>query len=92
VAQAPASFGAVGNDIPIGNFGDGRINVFSPDGVFLGPLLDANLRPIVNPETWALSFGGGLDSTPDTLFFTAGGNNQTNGSFGPIVPAAAATH
>jgi uncharacterized protein (TIGR03118 family) len=84
IVQAPASFGAFANDILVGNFGDGKINIFDPHGFFIGPLLDTSFKPLVNDELWALTFGGGSDSTPDTLFFTAGGNNQTNGTFGSI--------
>ena len=34
VTLAPASFDALGGDLLIGNFGDGRINVFDPTAAF----------------------------------------------------------
>jgi hypothetical protein len=33
-----------------------------------------------------LTLGGGLHSSPDTLFFTAGPNHETDGLFGTITP------
>ncbi|HEU5116385.1 MAG TPA: TIGR03118 family protein, partial [Isosphaeraceae bacterium] len=42
LAIAPTSFGAVAGDLLVGNFGDGRINVFDPTAhTFLGQLSDA---------------------------------------------------
>jgi hypothetical protein len=35
-----------------------------------------------------LTLGGGAKSSPDTLYFTAGPNGQTDGLFGTITPAA----
>ena len=43
IAMAPADFGALSGDLLVGNFGDGRINVFDPThGTFLGPLTLSN--------------------------------------------------
>jgi uncharacterized protein (TIGR03118 family) len=86
MVQAPASFGQFGGDILVGNFGDGRINIYSPDGDFLDQLEGTNGKPLVNDELWALIFGGGANSTPDTLYFSAGPEGETNGLFGTIVP------
>ena len=36
VALAPSNFGIFSNDLLIGNFGDGRINAYKPDGTFDG--------------------------------------------------------
>jgi hypothetical protein len=33
-----------------------------------------------------LTLGGGAKSSSDTLYFTAGPNNETNGLFGTITP------
>ena len=83
---APAGFGAFGNDLLIGNFGDGTINAFDPTtGGFVGTLSDTNGKPIVNSGLWALEFrapGGTFD--PNALYFTAGINNQADGLFGTI--------
>jgi uncharacterized protein (TIGR03118 family) len=90
LAQAPASFGAFGGDLLVGNFGDGRINAFketapntwTPDGTLKG--LDGN--PVVIQGLWALEFGNGAanNGPTTTLFFTAGPAAETQGEFGRI--------
>ena len=42
-------------------------------------------RPISIDGLWSLFFGTFLNSDADTLYFTAGPNNQTNGLFGSLV-------
>jgi hypothetical protein len=37
---------------------------------------------------WTLTLGGGAKSSPDTLYFTAGPNGQTDGLFGTITPVS----
>jgi uncharacterized protein (TIGR03118 family) len=88
---APAGFGTFGNDLLIGNFNDGMINAFDPStGGFIDTLRDRNGNPITNPGLWALEFrntsfpNGNTGTNPNTLFFTAGINNETNGLFGEI--------
>lgn len=94
LAVAPASFGSVGGDLLVGNFGNGRIHAFELDAErgradFAGTLSDANDHAIVIDGLWALQFGNGAASGPaTTLFFTAGPNNQTHGLFGSLVPGA----
>jgi len=86
VTLAPASFGPFGNRLLIGNFGDGMINAFDAStGTFVGTVSDVNGNPIANPGLWALAFraqNSGFDT--NTLFFTAGINNEVNGLFGEI--------
>lgn len=92
MALAPASFGAFGNDLLIGNFGDGTINAFDPtNGNFLGTLDDVNGNPIVNQGLWGLEFGNnGPGFDPNTLYFTAGipgdGEVEDHGLFGALAP------
>jgi uncharacterized protein (TIGR03118 family) len=38
IALAPAGFGSFEGDLLIGNFGDGAIDIFAPDGTPVGPL------------------------------------------------------
>jgi uncharacterized protein (TIGR03118 family) len=66
--------------ILVGNFGDGRINAFSDDGKFLGPLKDDG-HPIVIEGLWALENDVPMAS-PNQLFFTAGPAEETHGIFG----------
>ena len=90
VVQAPASFGAFSNAILVGNFGDGTVNAFDSAGKFLGQLTDSNNHVIANAGLWDLVFGSGGTGDPNTLYFTAGGSDQTHGLFGILVPAAVA--
>ena len=80
VTLAPAAFGQFGNDLLVGNFGDGKINAFDPvTGAFLGTLSDMNGTPIVNGDLWALQFRSSQSTfDPNTLFFTAG-DKQSGG-------------
>jgi uncharacterized protein (TIGR03118 family) len=88
VALAPATFGAFGGDILVGNFGDGRINAFNPTtGQFLGQLRNHG-GPITISGLWGLRFpAGSLNVTPNALYFTAGINDEADGLLGDIVPA-----
>jgi len=89
VAAASFDFGAFSGAILIGNFGDGRIDAYDRRGRFLDELRDADGRPIEIEGLWTLTLGGGLHSSPDTLFYTAGPNGETDGAFGMITPVAA---
>ena len=62
--------------------------MYSPDGNFVDQLEGPNGQALVNGGLWMLVFGGGTNSTPDTLYFTAGPNSEANGVFGAIVPQA----
>jgi uncharacterized protein (TIGR03118 family) len=89
IAIAPAGFGSLQGDVLIGNFGDGTINIFSPNGTALanseGPLMSSSGQPLVFPGLWSLVFGNGDSDKPlTTLFYTAGFADQTDGVFGGI--------
>jgi hypothetical protein len=72
--------------ILVGNFGDGRINVFSPDGQFLGQL-QSHKQTIVISGLWALGFAPATATTvdPNRLYFTAGPAMETDGVFGYLI-------
>jgi uncharacterized protein (TIGR03118 family) len=83
IVDAPSGFG-VGNDmILVGNFGDGRINVFSSDGTYKGQLSD-NGQTISIDGLWALAFpeNGVPAGDQNQLFFTAGPKDERHGLFG----------
>ena len=89
MALAPAGFGSFGNDLLIGDFGDGSINAFDLNGNFLGALTDSHGNPIDIPGLWALAFGNGANGTSTgALYFTAGipgpGSVEDHGLFGEI--------
>lgn len=86
LAVAPAGFGRFSNDLLVGDFGDGRINAYrpTPGGYrFDGQLLASPRRPISIDGLWGLKFGANV-GTPNTLFFTAGPNEEQNGLFGTL--------
>ena len=88
VARASFAFGPFSGKILIGNFGDGRINVFDDDGRLVDQLEDVHGKPLVIEGLWTLTLGGGRNSSPDTLYFSAGPNDETNGLFGTITLAS----
>jgi len=87
VTEASFNFGRFSGAILIGNFGNGWINAYDRHGHFIDTLKDANGAPIVIDGLWSLSPGGGRNSSPDALFFSAGPNGETDGYFGTIAPA-----
>jgi len=96
VAIAPASWGAFGGALLVGNFGDGKINAFSATtGAPLGTLQNASGSPIVISGLWALIFGNGKSGgDSNTLYFSAGvpnGSSVPRGLIGSIAPPAAIT-
>jgi uncharacterized protein (TIGR03118 family) len=72
--------------ILVGNFGDGRINVYTLDGNFLG-LLSSRNHLVVIDGLWALSFPPVTATTidPNRLYFTAGPNKGQDGLFGYLL-------
>ena len=88
VARASSAFGMFSGQILVGNFGDGRINVFDSNGNFLTQLGNTNGKALAINGLWTLTLGGGAKSSSDTLYFTAGPNGETNGLFGTIIPAS----
>jgi uncharacterized protein (TIGR03118 family) len=82
----PRDFGPFSNDLLVGNFGDGHINVFNPKtGAFLGQLPDQAGDPITINGLWGIDFGNGANAGErDELFFAAGLNDEANGLFGKI--------
>jgi uncharacterized protein (TIGR03118 family) len=91
VALAPATFGAFGGDLLVGNFAynHSEINAFDPTtGAFAGTLTDANGNPILNQALWTIRFGiGGNNGDPNALYFLAGINGEKDGLFGEIQAA-----
>jgi len=93
ITWTPASFwgaaSTLGNIILVGNFGNGRINAYTENGSFLGPLRSKG-KPIVIDGLWGLSFApvSATSVNPDWLFFAAGPKDEADGLFGYITPEA----
>jgi uncharacterized protein (TIGR03118 family) len=92
VTLAPASFGAVGGDLLVGNFSfvDSEINAFNPaTGALLGTIPVDPGAGNTPGGLWSLQFGvGGMDGDPNTLYFTDGINGETAGLFAALSVAA----
>lgn len=86
LAIAPSGFSILGGDLLVGNFGNGWINVYNPTtGEFIDSLYDISGNPLAIDGLWALTFGnGGLGGDANTLYFTAGPNDETDGLFGSL--------
>ena len=85
LALAPDHFGEFSGALLVGNFGDGRINAFDPEtGDLLGTLRDAEQRPLVIHGLWALSLRPGIPAAANTVYFTAGPEDETHGVLGAI--------
>ncbi len=88
---APKGLGVFANQLLVGNFGDGHINVFDPNhGLSFGQLLTRRgffIRPLVIDGLWSLIDGtGALNAQPNSLYFTAGPDGEAHGLFGTITP------
>ena len=88
LAMAPASFGRFSGDLLVGNFADGHVNAYEEmaNGHFehRGMLRTDDGQPLAIDGLWALEFGhGSTNNGPtDSLFFTAGPNDEQDGLFG----------
>ena len=82
---APSTFGNFHNDVLVGNFGDGRINAYTPSGTFRGQLKSETNAPIQISGLWGLRFGNGSNREDvNSLFFAAGINDEADGLFGTL--------
>ena len=92
LALAPANFGTfgqpvlVGQPLLVGNFGDGRINVFNAvTGRFRGTLNDVKHNPLSVPGLRGIAFGN--DSAKqghNVLFYASGPGTAVGGVYGRI--------
>jgi uncharacterized protein (TIGR03118 family) len=79
----PSSFGPLGGNFWIGNFGDGNINAFNDMGTNVGQPMDDKGKPLNVDGLWALVFGNGTNNaSTSSLYFTAGPNMESEGIFG----------
>jgi uncharacterized protein (TIGR03118 family) len=83
---ASPGFGKSSGMLLVGMFGSGQIATFDPaSGDFEGLLRDRHGKAITIDGLWALRFGNGGNAGPtNTLFFTAGIDDEAHGLFGTI--------
>jgi len=93
VAFAPPNFGIYSNDLLVGNFGDGKINVYDPKTyAYIGQVMDNTGKSLAYASLWDLVTGGTTvtGSTavsagdPSTVYFTAGLDQEAHGLLGAI--------
>jgi uncharacterized protein (TIGR03118 family) len=73
---APAGFGLTAGDLIVGNSGDGKINVYSSSGTFLGTIADTSNQPIANDGLMGLTFGNdSAGGNANSLYLVAGGSS-----------------
>jgi len=93
VVWTTRDFGEFSNAILVGNFGSGKIAAFNGFTFkFMGFLKDPNDAILAIDGLWSLTFGNDGDPTQggagpaNTLFFTAGIQDEQHGLFGTITP------
>lgn len=87
-AVAPSNFGPLSGTLLISNnTNSGTINGFDMStGKFVGTITNSKGKPIKINQLWAIEFGGGTanNGKKNELYFTAGPNNNLDGTFGVI--------
>jgi uncharacterized protein (TIGR03118 family) len=93
---APPSWGRLAGDLLVGNFGDGRVNVFEAErhgehsegirfeGDFEGQLRNTRGHPLVIPGLWALLPGTATTGGTGSVWFSAGINDERDGLVGVL--------
>jgi uncharacterized protein (TIGR03118 family) len=87
VTLAPPTFGALAGALLIGNFGNGHIDAYNAGtGAFIDKVRDAHGQAIVIDRLWSLRVGSGMGNggKTDTVYFTAGPNDEQDGLFGAL--------
>jgi len=93
LAVAPKHFGSHGDQLLVGNFGNGTIMAFEVDGAFRGLLQDSSAAPLFIEGLWGLTFGNGTRAgDANTLYFSAGPGGEGHGLFGALLPARKQHH
>ena len=88
VVWTTRDFGEFSNTILVGNFRSGWIAAFNGfTHKFIGLVRNPDDSIMTIDGLWSLTFGNDGNAGPaDTLFFTAGINNESDGLFGTIKP------
>jgi uncharacterized protein (TIGR03118 family) len=88
VVWTTRDFGEFSNAILVGNFRSGWIAAFNGfTHKFLGFVRNSDNSLMFIDGLWSLTFGNDATAGPaNTLFFTAGINNENDGLFGTITP------
>ena len=88
IALAPGEFGEFSHDVLIGNFGSGQVAAYNPvTGKFRGLMKNPDGSVLAIDGLWGLSFANnGAAGSSNTLYFSAGTNDEADGLFGTLTP------
>ena len=88
VVWTTRDFGEFSNAILVGNFGSGWVAAFNGFTYkFIGFLKNPDDSLVTIDGLWSLTFGNDAGAgSANTLFFTAGINNEQDGLFGTLIP------
>jgi uncharacterized protein (TIGR03118 family) len=88
VVWTTRDFGEFSNAILVGNFRSGWVGAFNGfTHKFIGFLRNSDNSLVTIDGLWSLTFGNGATAGPaNSLFFTAGINNESDGLFGTLTP------
>ncbi|HEY4568396.1 MAG TPA: TIGR03118 family protein [Kribbella sp.] len=88
MALAPAAWGEPAGTLLVGNFGDGRINIlhrkYHGRYEFAGQVRDAHGKTLVIDGLWALLQGTATTGGTDSLWFSAGPDDESHGLLGVL--------
>jgi len=79
IISTSSSHGCNSGDILVGNFGDGRINVFNSDGIFLRQLQKCDGTALIIDGLWGLAT---LMFNPSSIYFASGPLDEAGGLVG----------
>ena len=85
LAYAPDSWGKAAGDLLVGQFGNGRIEMFDPrSGHHDGTVRDENGHKLEIDGLWALMPGDATSGGAGSMLFTAGPNEEVDGLYGVL--------
>jgi uncharacterized protein (TIGR03118 family) len=88
LAYAPSSWGRHAGELLVGQFGDGRIEMFDPmSGEHTGTVRDDHGKPLVIDGLWGLLAADPTAGGAGNVLFTAGPHDEADGLYGVLAPA-----
>jgi uncharacterized protein (TIGR03118 family) len=87
IAAVGSKFSGAADTIVIGNFGDGKMNVFHMgSGQSLGQLLNQRGQAIAVDGLWGIAVAPRAAGAAPTLFYAGGPADESHGVFGEVKP------
>lgn len=85
LAYASAAWGKAAGSLLVGQFGNGRIEIFNPwDGKHTGTVRDSDGQKLVIDGLWALMAGDATSGGDGSILFTAGPAEEEDGLYGVL--------